>query len=202
MVHKDLVLILGDSYVVWLERFIDSSAFPFCTGLPFEAADCRIQFAGFRGGGGGGGAALRLSVTMTLSPVEMPSIVVLCLGGNDVYGNSGNVLVVGMRLYEYAQSLVAMGVKHVVVCQIIRHQCVRRLSWDEGTQRVLEINEFLRAVSDTDRLSFWVHRGFWQSLHNIFRADGVHFNDRGNFKLWRSIKGAIFGALKQVHGER
>ena len=134
--------------------------------------------------------------------VEMPTIVVLCLGGNDVYGISGNVLVVGMRLYEYAQSLVAMGVKHVVVCQIIRRQCVRRLSWDEGTQRVLEINEFLRAVSDTDRLSFWVHRGFWQSLHNIFRADGVHFNDRGNFKLWRSIKGAIFGALKRVHGER
>ena len=65
MVHKDLVLILGDSYVVWLERFVDSSAIRFCTGLPFEAADCRIQFAGFRGGG----AALRLSVTMTLSPI-------------------------------------------------------------------------------------------------------------------------------------
>ena len=61
MVHKDLFLILGDSYVVWLERFVDSSAIRFCTGLPF------FMFAGFRGGGGG--AALRLSVTMTLSPV-------------------------------------------------------------------------------------------------------------------------------------
>ena len=48
MVHKDLVLILGDSYVVWLERFVDSSAIRFCTGLPF------FMFAGFRGGGGGG----------------------------------------------------------------------------------------------------------------------------------------------------
>ena len=87
---------------------------------------------------------------------------------------------------------------HAVVCQIVRRQCVRRYSWEDGTQRVADTNEFLKAVCDTERLSFWYHRGFWQSQRNIFRGDGVHFNDLGNYKLWRSVKGAVFVALKRL----
>ena len=128
----------------------------------------------------------------------MPSIVVLCLSGNDVYGSLEPVLTVGMHLYEYVQSLIARGVSHVVVCQTVRHQ----YSWKEGTQKVLDVNEFMKAVCDTERLSFcspwpscappFCHRGFCQSQRNIFRDDGVHFNDLGNYKLWRSVKGAVF----------
>ena len=29
-------------------------------------------------------------------------------------------------------------------------------------------------------------------------GDGVHFNDLGNYKLWRSVKGAVFVALKRL----
>ena len=32
---------------------------------------------------------------------------VLCLGGNNVYGSIAYILTVGMRLYEYVQSLIA-----------------------------------------------------------------------------------------------
>ena len=79
-------------------------------------------------------------------------------------------------------------VSHVVVCQIVCHQCVCLYSWEEGTQRLLDVNEFLKAVCNPEHLSFWSHRGFWQSQRNIFRGDGVHFNDLGNYKLWRSVK--------------
>ena len=196
MAVTTLALILGDSHVCWLGRLVSSSGIRFGTGSSFVGTDCHFKFAGFRGGSVSSvrddGAVDRLL------DLQMPAIVVLCLGGNDVYGSPESVLTVGMRLYEYAQSLLARGVLHVVVCQIVRRQCVRRYSWEDGTQRVVDINEFLKAVCDTERLSFWYHRGFWQSQRNIFRGDGVHFNDLGNYKLWRSVKGAVFVALKRL----
>ena len=196
MAGTTLALVLGDSHVSWLERFVSSSGIRFGTGSSVVGTDCHFKFAGYRGG-------IVSSVrddadVLRLLDLHRPAIVVLCLSGNDVYGSRESVLTVGMRLYAYAQSLVARGISHVVVCQVVRRQCVRRYSWEEGTQRVLEINEFLKAVCDTESLSFWYHRGFWQSQRNIFRGDGVHFNDLGNYKLWRSVKGAVFVALKRL----
>ena len=59
-------------------------------------------------------------VVYRLLALEMPTIVVLCLSGNNIYGSMAYVLTVGMRLYEYVQSLVARGVSHIVVCQVIK----------------------------------------------------------------------------------
>ena len=100
--------------------------------------------------------------------LHRPAIVVLCLGGNDVYSSRESVLTIGMRLYDYAQSLVARGVSHVVVCQIVRRQCVRRYSWEEGTQQVLEVNEFLNAVSTLNVYLFGITADFGSRSVNIF----------------------------------
>lgn len=191
---KALALVLGDSHVFWLERFVASSAIRFGTGSAVEGTDCRFRFAGFRGGNVASVSDDR--AVAQLLELELPRIVIISLGGNDVYSGREHVLKVGMRLFELAQALVAKGVSQVVVCQVVRRQSVRPISLDEGAKRVLEINEFLGAVCDTEHLSFWRHRGFWQSQRNIFRGDGVHFNDLGNYKLWRSVKGAVFVALK------
>ena len=94
-----------------------------------------------------------------------------------------------MRLYVYAQALVTLGVKRVVVGQIVRRQSWRHISYEEGTTRVTEVNEFLTAVCDDPHASFWRHQGFWNVQRQIFRPDGVHFNDLGNHKLFRSVKG-------------
>ena len=51
MVHKVLFLILGDSYVVWLERFVDSSAILFSRVY-------RSSCLPVSGGGGGGGGSV------------------------------------------------------------------------------------------------------------------------------------------------
>ena len=72
------------------------------------------------------------------------------------------------------------------------------LTQEVATARVSEINEFLRAVCDEEYLSFWRHKGFWNSQKEIFRRDGVHFNARGNFKLWKSFQGSCFGTMKRL----
>ena len=61
-----------------------------------------------------------------------------------------------------------------------------------------DLNECLKAVCDDEHLSFWQHQGFWNIQKQIFRHDVIHFNDLGNYKLWQSVKGEIFGALKSV----
>ena len=40
----------------------------------------------------------------------------------------------------------------------------------------------------------------WNSPLIVFRGDGVHFNDLRNYKLWRSVRGAVFLALKGING--
>ncbi|KAK2158207.1 hypothetical protein NP493_1814g00032 [Ridgeia piscesae] len=92
MAVTTLALILGDSHVCWLERFVSSSGIRFGTGSSFVGTDCHFKFAGFRGGSVSSvrddGAVDRLL------DLQMPAIVVLCLGGNDVYGSPESVLTV------------------------------------------------------------------------------------------------------------
>ena len=93
-------LVLGDSHVSWLERFVSSSGIRFGTGSSVIdiaiGTDCHFKFAGYRGG-------IVSSVrddadVLRLLDLHMPAIVVLCLAGNDVYGSRESVLTVGMRL--------------------------------------------------------------------------------------------------------
>ena len=193
---KPLVLVIGDSHVFWLKQFVVSSDVRFCPGTSgFEAWDCRVNFAGYRGG-----TTRLLSTHSEISQIlhrELPRVVVLSVGGNDIGTPCrAETLKAGMRIYELAQTLLRYGIEKVVVCQIVRRKAWRHITVNEGDQRVQEINEFLKAVCHTDRISFWAHKGFWASAQNIFRHDKTHFNDHGNYKLWRSIKGAVFLAVK------
>ena len=200
MATKPLVLVLGDSHVYWLERFVASAEVDFAPGSFREGRDCRIAFKGYRGG---------TVTTMEknrgldrLLEAELPAVVVLSVAGNaiDTAASMGTLttLEVGMQLYNFAQVLVQRGVQQVVVCQVVRRKSWRHLTQDVATARVSEINEFLRAACDDEHLSFWRHKGFWNSQKEIFRRDGVHFNARGNFKLWKSIQGSCFGAMKRL----
>ena len=134
--------------------------------------------------------------------VKLPAVVVLSVAGNAIDTAPSmktlTTLEVGMQLYNFAQVLVQRGVQQVVVCQVFRRKSWRHLTQDVGTARISEINEFLRTVCDDEHLSFWHHKGFWNSQKKIFRRDGVHFNGRGHFKLWNSVQGSCFGAMKRL----
>ena len=115
----------------------------FGLGPDFQGTDCCIRFSGFRGGTVASVGSLR-RVTSLLT-AEVPRLVVLALGGNDLDSATDHLLLVGMRVFELAKS-VSRGVERVVVAQVLRRHHFHHISIEEGSRRVIEINEFLAAV--------------------------------------------------------
>ena len=190
---RELVWIVGDSYVFWLGRFVASTEVSF-SGSLLECLDSQISFHGYRGG-----SVPSLAASPDLKhklAVEVPSVCILSVDGNDLeHAGPPQTLPVCMRLYELAKELIRIGVNRVV-CQVARCQCWRHISYDAGSARVAELNEFLKAVCTDFPMSFWSYKGFWNIQQEIFHPDGVHFNDLENHKLFRTIKGAVFTAVK------
>ena len=61
------------------------------------------------------------------------------------------------------------------------------------------INDYLEHFcNDTVGIFLWRHKRLWNSIRPVFRRDGVHLSDIGSFRLYRSIRGAVIRAVKQV----
>ena len=43
---------------------------------------------------------------------------------------------------------------------------------------------------------YWGHRGFWKARHDFFVANGVHLNSKGQYKLYRSFRGAVLKSMQ------
>ena len=52
-------------------------------------------------------------------------MVIFAIGGNDIDSATDHALLVGMRVFEFAKSLVSGGVERVVVTQVVRRQSFR-----------------------------------------------------------------------------
>jgi len=129
-------------------------------------------------------------------------VVILHIGGNDICARSASSpIMVAMDVLRLARRLLESGTKRVAVCQVCRRRSWRGLTHEEGTARVIEINRYLEAFCrDSDGVFFWRHKRVWNSVHDVFRADGVHFNDVGNYRFYRSLRGAMMKAVQQVFG--
>ena len=196
-VGRTKVLVMGHSYVHWLERFAaDQDKMPGAGSRTLKFHDCDVAYMGVRGATVD---SLRTQAVLREVRRTSPDVVILHVGGNDIDAKSRlSPQLIGMRLYEMARDMIKhAGVLRVIVCQVVRRNRWRHLSYDEGAGRVSDINEFLLAVCDGEKgVSFWKHRGLWQAGSDIFRKDGVHLNDLGNRKLLKSIRGAILLAIR------
>jgi len=82
---------------------------------------------------------------------------------------------------------------------MIRPPIWRHFTRDDGTDLVVRANEFLLAAcSGCTGLYYWRHRGFVNSAKEVFNADGLDLNDWGNYKLFRSFRGALMMASRRV----
>ena len=86
-----------------------------------------------------------------------------------------------MRINEFSQELVIVGINRVVVCQVMRRvgstQCARRVR-----PEITEINEVFKAVCNASRVYFKFYMGFWNIRQQILGPDVVHSNDLGSHK--------------------
>ena len=75
------------------------------------------------------------------------------------------------------------------------------LSVNAYNYKVACLNCLLQKLSaNNEKFIFWKHKGLHLSDFNLLSSDGVHLNEYGNFRLYRSIRGFIIFADKLIKG--
>ena len=134
-----------------------------------------------------------------------PDIVYIELGtcDLDVPGVNGNA--VGRQLYQLAQAVENYGVKRVIVGEVIFRQ--EKGIPGEATDynyQVMNMNRYLQSVmapQNNEHFFFWRHKYLWGSKIQIYDDDGIHLNELGDTRLYRSIRGAIFKMAREIKDE-
>ena len=192
------VMIFGHSFVKYLHDYVETTHgsdhnFGFSEGE-------RVKFYGLSG----------MDITVArrhLFAIKLhrPDIVVLELGTNDLCSAVDTVDTIGNEMHSIACTIRdEFRVQHVVVSQILRRECAPnyrnkgKMTLETFNARVSELNDFLyHAFREENHITFWAHKGMWCSELPLLNTDGVHLNENGNKKLYRSLRGAIVHATKQ-----
>ena len=191
------VLCLGHSHVAWLRTYVEAA--DWFAGFVVRGRPCNVEFLGVRGA----------TLSTFLAPTMMERIlayradvILIHVGGNDLDSRSfPNPIMVAIDIQRLALRLLGAEVKRVVVCQICRRQRWRRSSFSIGAERVVQVNRYLGLFCDeTEGISFWRHKRLWNSIRPVFRSDGVHFSDIGNYRFFRSVRGAIITTVASLVG--
>ena len=191
------ILVLGDSHVYWLGAFGDTvgsrAGFrDFSVGVQ----PCAVEFLGLRGGSV---TSIRSPDVMSRVAAYQPDVVILSVAGNDLDKRYANPEAVTASLQLLMMELLAVGVRLVAVCQLVRRRKWRNFSFAVGSARVQQINASLAEFCQRTRgVLYWRHKRIWNSTRDVFRADGVHFSDIGNYRFFRSIRGVIIKAVGQL----
>ena len=129
-----------------------------------------------------------------------PDAAVICLGGNSISGSGQpDLVMVAIDIHRLVAQLVQSDVSSVAVCQVVRRLKWRNASFEVGAARADQLNSHLKAFSDDmPFVFFWRRKRLWSSTMSIFREDGCHFNDAGNYQLFRSVRGAIKAAARAL----
>ena len=190
-----VVLVLGHSRAYWLGAFRESAGL--LDDLERLGHTCTVRFMGRRGASI---TNFREPATMTRISARDPDIVITLLGGNDLDGKfPPPPEAVGSQLGRLGDELLALGVRQVCLCLIERRKKWRHFDYDTGAARVASANTALQSACGGRRGLFdWSHKYLWNSPAKVFRQDGVHLSDIGNFRLFLSIRGAIFRAVSRI----
>ena len=182
------VLILGHSFIRRLREYIGRNVDLDANLHILEGIELKWH--------GVGGRTVHKTVQFDLTVVEkfMPDIVVLQLGTNDLSHlpavNVGSAIE-DLTLLPLHDSL---NVKCVCVCQTIY-----RTGAPTFNKNVILLNQYLKVVLEPIPYAmFWSHKGFWRAKTNFMARDGIHLNRLGQYKLYRSLRGAVLRCLQSL----
>ena len=200
------LLIIGHSHVRRLETFINNPPRQYAEKPLFNFGfDTRTLLVEYVGVGG-------LKVHDTLNNASVvhklnsfrPDSVILMIGDNDVRHSTSVNELAGAILNLATEMKLCYRLNSVSVVQLLPRFPGAR-SWDSYDniaflvnqallEQVLDINgvrrfhaDFCFLVENKDR--------FW-NLRDSFRDNGVHLNDRGNYKLHKALFSEVLRALR------
>lgn len=147
-----------------------------------------------------------------------PDIVVLQIGSNDV-GRRRCPLGIGDSILHLADRLLQETTAQFVVLgqclprkrgSYLRLRTERQVFSYNGDAR--KLNNFLKVVSrDNPRVRFWRHKGLTngpddsalrRAFGHFLSRDGVHLSGRGQYKLYKSVRGAIKHSMNVLQARR
>lgn len=122
-----------------------------------------------------------------------PEILILEIGTNDL--SSGKPEIIGSDIEELVTTLLEIpSIRVIGICQV-----TPRANAPTFNAKVKILNQYVRVVVDHFSNVFcWTHQGFSNPHVHPFLADGVHFNRNGQYRLYRSYRGAILKALTML----
>ena len=149
--------------------------------------------------------------------------VILMAGGNDVTEES-SAEEVAMKIITFCTMLInSCQVRHVVICALTPrfHKsffrfCKHRADIKEKARdqkyklmyckKAQEINQILkREVARYKNIVFWDHNGRFDftgdrkmSCRDKFGSDGIHLNNKGQYHMYKSLRGAIINSCKKL----
>ena len=183
------VLILGHSFIHRLQSFIVSRySLSFLSNLQLSK-NLHIRWQGI------GGRTVSKVVKYDLGVVGSfaPEIVIVQLGSNDL--TSMSAAKTGSAIEDLARLLFeCYGVKLVCV-----RQTIFRRDSPSFNKQVKLLTQYLKVVLEPlPYVIYWRHRGFWNCKTRFFARDGVHLNSLGQYKFFRSLRGAVLKCFKAI----
>ena len=127
-----------------------------------------------------------------------PQIVYIEIGSNDLCDPNGDIRQIGLKIKEACKMLLRLGIKKVIIGEIVfRFGRGIPRNVPDYNYKVLNLNRFLQVHLDSEaepRLLFWRHKYVWRSALRLY-IDGVHYNNDGNKRYFRSVRGALIKSI-------
>ncbi len=139
---------------------------------------------------------------------QAPDFVVLQCGTNALCSCRSPLSLVHALLNTASRIRIASGAETIFVCQLLHRSKVGKKYIRSPEELVLfnknvdQANYFLRNLSPEHiGVKYWKHKGLSKSSDTLC-SDGVHLSSRGQFKYYKSLRGAIlFGMRHQTVGQ-
>ena len=187
-------LILGHSFVQRMKVFLKHNAGNSSFNEHFDLKNsCLVKLIG----NGGRTVERLMRYDLRATRATKPDILVVEIGSNDLCDPSADPEILGETITASVDVLRhEIQHKFTVICQVIPR---RNPPFPKYNQRVKKLNKCLwKMLADSSAVKFWRHRGLHNPTRDIYVRDGIHLNNQGHKALYRSYRGALLYALKQI----
>lgn len=190
------VLILGHSFVSRLQNAIHHGPLSSCTRPTFDLDKCcEICMYGV------GGRTIEKLQRLDMGVVGrfQPDVLILEIGTNDLSHTRPET--VGSDIESFIQLVRRQfGVRVVGLCEVLNRKIRNQHFFDGAFNRQADLlRQYLHVVlSDMPGVFIWQHKSIILAEPELclLSRDGVHLSDHGEYRLYRSYRGAILKALK------
>ena len=117
-----------------------------------------------------------------------PHVVFLMVGGNDLTNPNLSALDVASSIHDLAKHLIdSEGCYMVFVASITGRTSYPYLN-PSYPQKVGDCNQYLRVLFESEENMFYrTLRGLYNPSTEVMLHDGIHLNDWGHYRLYRTI---------------